>query len=124
MKPERLNQIVAGVLFDFGGYLTTRKKRLIASAADDAAPMADVIREFLVTRGVDISGDPDFDWPALYSRPRRIEITDTQRFDWLAERLEDASVDNADPTDWIDDDIDWPAAWRNAIDLEIERGNR
>jgi hypothetical protein len=33
-------------LFAFGGWLTSRRERLVCSATDDAAPMADAIAEF------------------------------------------------------------------------------
>lgn len=67
MSLERLDHIVAGALFDFGGYLTTRDERLIASATDNAAPMADAITAFMDLRGVDRDCEPFFQWPARCS---------------------------------------------------------
>lgn len=47
------------------GWLTTRTERLTLSSADDAAPAADAIKEFLTLRGVDLSCEPMiFLWPA------------------------------------------------------------
>ena len=64
MSLERLDHIAAGVLFDFGGYLTTRDERLTASATDNAAPMADAINAFMDLRGVDRECEPFLQWPA------------------------------------------------------------
>lgn len=36
-------------LYDFMGWLTTRKKRLLLSAADDATPAADAVGEYIHT---------------------------------------------------------------------------
>ena len=52
MSIEKLDHIVSGAIFDFAGYLTTRKQRLVISAADNAAPMADAVRDFLGLRDV------------------------------------------------------------------------
>ena len=67
MSLEQLDHIVSGVLFDFGGYLTTRDERLIASAKDNAAPMVDAISAFIKLRGVDCDCEPFFQWPARCS---------------------------------------------------------
>ena len=67
MSIERLDHIVSGVLFDFGGFLTTRKERLIASSTDNAAPMADAVGAFLTLRGVDQTCAPFFQWSARCS---------------------------------------------------------
>ena len=44
--------VIAGALFDFMGYLTSRKERIVLSAADDAAPAVDAIRDFATKRGL------------------------------------------------------------------------
>lgn len=41
---------------------------------------------------------------------------DRKRFDWLTLRLEDVSVGEADPTNHMTEMMDWPEAWRRAID--------
>lgn len=43
----------AGAVFDFAGFLTTRKKVISVGASEDAAPMADLVQEFLKKRGFD-----------------------------------------------------------------------
>lgn len=52
-----LDSVIVGVLNDFMGYLTTRDKRLICSAKDNASPAVEAIKEFLEMRGVDVSND-------------------------------------------------------------------
>ena len=53
---------------------------------------------------------------------------DARRFDWLTERLEDCSVDGADPLehytedhDYDDEPTPYPVLWRRAIDAAIDR---
>jgi len=52
MNEEKLDSIVAGAIYDFMAWLTTRKEKLILSSADDAAPAACAVRDFLSLRGV------------------------------------------------------------------------
>ncbi len=52
---EYIAQVVAGALFDFAGFLTTRDEPITASARHDATPWVDAIREFASMRGLDIS---------------------------------------------------------------------
>jgi hypothetical protein len=70
MSIERLDHIVAGAIYDFGGYLTSRDERIVASATDNAAPMADAVGAFLDLRGVDRDCEPFFQWPARCSMAR------------------------------------------------------
>lgn len=58
MSAERLDHIIAGALYDFMGWLTTRPERLVLSSADDAVPAVDALTEFLTMRGVDQKGEP------------------------------------------------------------------
>jgi len=43
--------VIAGALFDFMGYLTSRPKRIMLSSADEASPAVDAIKEFAKMRG-------------------------------------------------------------------------
>lgn len=68
MSKESLDHVVAGAIFDFMGWLTTREERLTLSSSDNASPAADAIKEFLTLRGVDMTGEPMiFLWPARCS---------------------------------------------------------
>lgn len=62
MSLERLDHIVSGVLFDFAGFLTARKERATLSSADNAAPAADAVSEFMKLRGVDEDAAPFMNW--------------------------------------------------------------
>lgn len=57
-------EIIAGVLFDFMGWLTSREKRIVLSSADFASPAVEAIREFAQMRGLDISKAAVRDWQA------------------------------------------------------------
>jgi hypothetical protein len=46
--------IIAGALFDFMGYLTSRTERIVLSASDDAAPAVDAIRDFAKKRNLSL----------------------------------------------------------------------
>jgi hypothetical protein len=46
--------IIAGALFDFMGYLTSRAERIVLSASDDASPAIDAIRDFAKKRGLSL----------------------------------------------------------------------
>lgn len=64
MSLERLDHIVAGAIFDFAGFLTTRDERITLSAKDNASPAADAVKAFLELRGVNEKCEPFFQWPA------------------------------------------------------------
>ena len=71
MSQELLDHVVAGALYDFGGYLTTRPERMTVSAVDNAAPMADAIKDFMTLRGVDQECKPmTMQWSARCSMLR------------------------------------------------------
>ena len=68
MSQEKLDHVVAGAIFDFMGWLTTRQEKLVLSSADDAAPAAEAVKEFLTMRGVAQDCEPMIhDWPARCS---------------------------------------------------------
>lgn len=58
MSTENLDHVVAGALYDFMGWLTTRQERLILSSMDDAAPAARAVNEFIIQSGLDKDCDP------------------------------------------------------------------
>jgi hypothetical protein len=69
MSQESLDHVVSGVLFDFAGFLTTRKEKLICSSSSNAAPMVEALKEFMNLRGVDQKCDPMIhDWPMRLSK--------------------------------------------------------
>lgn len=61
MSQEKLNHVVTGVLFDFMGFLTTRKEQIVLSSADDASPAVEAIKEFLYEKNIE-DADPLDQW--------------------------------------------------------------
>lgn len=71
-EPEQepvAHSIVAGALFDFMGWLTTRRERLVLSSTDDAAPAADAIKDFANMRGLLINGAQVQEWQEHLTTP-------------------------------------------------------
>jgi hypothetical protein len=46
--------VIAGALFDFMGWLTSRKERIVLSSADEASPAVDAIKDFAKMRGLSL----------------------------------------------------------------------
>ena len=72
----RRDATIAGVLFDFMGWLTTRKERLCLSSADDASPAVTAITEFAKMRNLSLDNAMVTDWQfgaAQASKPLRDE---------------------------------------------------
>ena len=49
---NKTHAIIAGSLFDFMGWLTSRKERIVLSSADEASPAVEAITEFAKMRGL------------------------------------------------------------------------
>jgi hypothetical protein len=92
---ERLRQtrqaIIAGVLFDFMGWLTSRKERIVFSSADEASPAVDAIRDFAKMRGLSLDDAKVQDWHKSPQRTwvgltdeeqREIAYSDINCWDW------------------------------------------
>lgn len=75
MDDVDVDAIVSGVLFDFMGFLTTRKQRLILSSADDAAPAVDAIRDFAVKSNIDLA-DPEWEWAGFCTKESEKEVAE------------------------------------------------
>lgn len=56
------DSVIAGALFDFMGWLTTRDERLVLSGADEASPAVDAIRDFAKMRGLSLDDAMVQDW--------------------------------------------------------------
>ena len=54
--------VIAGALFDFMGWLTSRKERLVLSSADEAGPAVEAITEFSKMRGLSLDDAKVQDW--------------------------------------------------------------
>ena len=66
--PQRTEQepvahsVIAGVLFDFMGWLTSRKERIVLSSADNASPAVEAITEFAKMRNLSLDDAKVQDW--------------------------------------------------------------
>jgi len=67
------HSIVAGALFDFMGWLTTRRERLVLSSSDNAAPAADAIKDFAQMRSLSINDAQVQEWQKHLATPPRRE---------------------------------------------------
>jgi len=63
--------VIAGALFDFMGWLTSRKERIVLSSADNASPAADAIRDFANMRGLSLDDAKVQDWNTSPPQPEQ-----------------------------------------------------
>ena len=64
-QPEQepvAHSVIAGALFDFMAWLTSRKERIVLSSADEASPAVDAIRDFAKMRGLSLDDAKVQDW--------------------------------------------------------------
>ena len=80
--------VIAGALFDFMGWLTSRKERIVLSSADEASPAVNAIIDFAKMRGLSLNDAKVQDWNT--TPPQRKPLTDEQISDMWCE------VSNAD----------------------------
>ncbi len=74
--------IIAGALFDFMGWLTSRKERLVLSSADDASPAVEAITEFAKMRDLSLDDAKVRDWSTSPPAQRTwVGLTDEE---WLS----------------------------------------
>ena len=81
-EPEQepvAHSVVAGALFDFMGWLTSRNKRLTLSGADEASPAVEAIQEFSEKRGLSLKDAEVGFWTEfLFTPPQRKPLTDEE----------------------------------------------
>jgi hypothetical protein len=79
------HSVIAGVLFDFMGYLTSRSDRIYLSSVDLATPAVDAIIEFAEMRGLRLNEAQVKDWQlALKPQPAQQPLS-SARIDELIE---------------------------------------
>jgi len=64
---ETQQTIIAGALFDFMGWLTSRKERIVLSSANEASPAVDAIKDFAKMRGLSLDDAKVQDWNTAQS---------------------------------------------------------
>jgi len=70
------HSVVAGALFDFMGWLTSREKRLILSSVDEASPAVEAITEFAKKRNLSLKYAEVGYWMEFLSTPPQLEAKD------------------------------------------------
>jgi len=63
------HSVIAGALFDFMGWLTLRKERIVLSSADNAAPAADAIKDFAKMRDLSLYNAQVETWQEALAQP-------------------------------------------------------
>ena len=61
--------VIAGALFDFMGWLTSREERIVLSSADEASPAVDAISNFAKMRGLSLDDAKVQDWNTTPPQP-------------------------------------------------------
>jgi len=65
-----LHSHFAGLLFDFMGWLTSRKERLTLSSSHEAGPAVEAITEFAKMRGLMLDDAQVQHWQAILTEPQ------------------------------------------------------
>lgn len=60
--PDGLPLVVSGAIFDFAGYLTTRPEAIEVGATANAAPIADLVKEWAKLRGLSLDEPAVLSW--------------------------------------------------------------
>jgi hypothetical protein len=77
--------VIAGALFDFMGWLTSRKERIVLSSADEASPAVEAITEFAKMRGLSLDDAKVQDWNITPPQRTWVGLTDEEvesYWDW------------------------------------------
>jgi hypothetical protein len=89
--------VIAGALFDFMGWLTSRKERIVLSSADNASPAADAIRDFANMRGLSLDDAKVQDWNTAPPQRTWVGLTDEEiaqgcKESWVTEQAWQSAV--------------------------------
>jgi hypothetical protein len=103
------HSVVAGALFDFMGWLTSRDKRLTLSSTDEATPAVEAITEFAKMRGLRLEDARVEHWQAILTtppaQPAPVQVSPTDFVDMVLDK-EDAI---GKPLFWAE----WPNREKN-----------
>ena len=81
-QPEQepvAHSVVAGALFDFMGWLTSRKERIVLSSADNASPAVEAITEFAKMRNLSLDDAKVQDWNTTPPQRTWVGLTPQER---------------------------------------------
>jgi hypothetical protein len=68
LEGARPDSLIAGAVFDFAGYMTTRDKTIPIGASADAAPVATHIKQWAAKRSLDIDNADVQKWNEAIKR--------------------------------------------------------
>lgn len=77
VKPLDVDNLIAGALFDFVGYLTTRTKAVRLGARHEATPAMVLLTNFAKSRGLDLSGAEVNRWAELLTVVTTADLSST-----------------------------------------------
>lgn len=60
--PDGLPMVIGGAIFDFAGYLTTRQDVIEVGATANAAPIADLVKDWAKLRGLSLDEPAVLSW--------------------------------------------------------------
>ena len=83
------HSVISGALFDFMGWLTSRKERIVLSSADNASPAVEAITEFARMRNLSLDDAKVQDWHTHPPQRTWQGLTDEEHCDiWYKESLD------------------------------------
>ena len=85
-QPEQelvAHSVIAGVLFDFMGWLTSRKERIVLSSVDEASPAVEAITEFAKMRNLSLDDAKVQDWHTTPPQRKWRGLTDYEIYSVL-----------------------------------------
>ena len=80
------HSVIAGAIFDFMGWLTSRKERIVLSSADNASPAVEAITEFAKMRNLSLDDAKVQDWNTTPPQPEQEPVA------WLHTKIEGVAV--------------------------------
>jgi len=95
------DSVIAGALFDFMGWLTSRKKRLVLSSADEASPAVDAIKDFAKMRGLSLDNAKAQTWQEALAQPEQEPVAwmNNKDFEPIRVRIMQEAYELADRND-------------------------
>jgi len=72
------HSVISGALFDFMGWLTSRKERIVLSSADNASPAVEAITEFARMRNLSLDDAKVQDWRTTSPKRPWVGLTDVE----------------------------------------------
>ena len=84
-ESDGLPLVVAGAIFDFAGYMTTRSKVIEVGSTAEAGPVADLVKDWAKLRGLSLDDAAVLSWQ-----------------EWLPTAPQPAAAVSVKPVAWVD----------------------